>query len=169
MKKISVVLILTLAAGLLGTSVLPATSQEPSERTTITLFDPNKTDYEKHVRGSAEPFRPGDWHVYVDRLLDPDKCEVAAKVVGRFVFVKRIGKFNGWLINDMTVTLSGGRITGYGAAKFSDFAKDEPTFAVTGGTGAYKDASGQIQFATEVEERCGTKGMLSTVDVGPTS
>lgn len=169
MKKVPALLIVALIVGVLVSSLVPATSQEPIERTTITLFDPNKTDYEKHVRGTGDPFRPGDWHVYVDRLLDPETCEVAGKVVGEFIFVKRIGKFNGWLTNSSTVRLPDGKITVYGAAKFSDFAKDAAIFSVTGGTGAYRDVSGELSFDPQPVKLCGTKGSLSTLDLGPSA
>ena len=163
MKKLALILSIALVGGSLGIWMVPAGSQEPPQTTTIMLFDDNKTDYEKHVRGSGDPMAPGDWHVYVDRLLDPETCDVAAKVVGRFIFVKRVGQRDGWLINDFTTTFADGRITGYGAAKFSDFAQTDPIFALTGGTGVYRGASGELSFATQPEQRCGARGLMSTI------
>jgi hypothetical protein len=168
MKRLTMVLSVIVAASLMGVLAVPATSQPQPERMTITLFG-NDTDYEKHVRGSGDPFAPGDWHVYVDRLLDPETCEVAAKIVGRFVFVKRIGKYNGWYINEFTVTRPDGKITAYGGGTYGDFAKSDAVFAVTGGTGAYRDASGDVSFDTETVRLCGSRGQLSTIDIGPAS
>jgi hypothetical protein len=53
-----------------------------------------------------------------------------------------------------------------GAAWFTEFEGTDPVFAVTGGTETYRDASGEVSFQEEVE-LCGTRGSLTTIDIGP--
>lgn len=154
----------TSAVVLLGT-VGPVGSQLPAERQTITLFDPRATEYERNFNEGKKGFSPGDLSLFIEKQLDPDTCEKAGQVIGRIQVVKIVGQENAIFTGDFTVTLDGGKITAYGAARFSEF--EQPgIFAVTGGTETYKDASGEVSFAEA--ELCGKKGDLITIDIGPT-
>ena len=156
----------TSAVVLLGT-VGPVGSQLPGERQTITLFDPRATEYERNFNEGKKGVSPGDVSLFIEKQLDPDTCEKAGQVVGRIQIVKLVGQENAIFTGDFTVTLDGGKITAAGAAKFSEFGGLDPLFAVTGGTGIYKDASGEVSFQEGVE-LCGKKGELITIDIGPT-
>lgn len=161
-----IVLFAAVSAIVLVGGALPVVSQQPAERQTFTLFDPQATQFEKFINQGKRGISPGDVVLFVEKQLDPDTCEKAGKLVGRIQIVKNVGKQNALFQGSFTLLLSGGKITAGGAAKFSDFMSTDPIFAVTGGTGTYRDASGEVTL-TEDAEMCGEKGSLTTIDVGP--
>jgi hypothetical protein len=163
-RAIAVLVAVATAAGILG-SLTPATSQQPPERTTLIFVDSRRTGFEKVINEGAKGFGAGDWSVFRDPQLDPETCEQAGVVQGRFTAVKRIGAQDAALIVDGAVVLPAGKLTFYFAGKFSDFESEEGlTGAVTGGTGAYRDARGQISL-TDGGRQCGEPVDLATVDL----
>lgn len=148
----------------------PAGSQQPAERQTITVFDPRKTPYEKELDNGKKGFSPGDEFLFIENLKDPETCEKVGKLVGHTQIVKLIGDRDGVFTVDVTVDLKNGKITVYGASRFSEFETQagQPIFAVTGGTRAYRDASGEVSFGEDRVQLCGTRGELVTFDLGPT-
>lgn len=53
-------------------TVVPASSQQPPARTTLSLFDPNKVDWDKDIDLGREGFSPGDMNIFVENALDPE-------------------------------------------------------------------------------------------------
>lgn len=155
-----------LTFGVVAGASLPATSQQPPQRQTLVVFDPNAVPFEKTIDERPKGFGPGDWSVAIERVLDPETCEKAGRIVVRFTFVKNAGNEDGHFIVDATYVRSDGKITAYGAGKFSEFEGGQPLFAVTGGTGAFRDASGEVTFNEETE-MCERRGVLTTFDLGP--
>lgn len=162
-KKMFVMLALALTAGVIvGLVAGPATSQVDPQRTTITLFDPQATQHEKEIDEKPAGFSAGDWGVFREKQLDPETCETAGQVVGRFTFVESIGKDNGYFMVDGGLLLDDGKLTFQGTGKFSEDTAFN--IAVTGGTGPYKDASGEVTFADNATN-CDKKGDLITIDL----
>lgn len=160
-------LLLTLMIVSVIALALPAGSQQPAERGTITLFDPNKTNYEKIVDEGRKGFSPGDTILFVDAQFDPETCERRGTLVGQIVISRILKQDNAWFIGEFTLRLPDGKVTAEAAARFSEFAQTEDgIFAVTGGTGTYRDASGEVKFQEDVT-MCERKGTLTTIDIGP--
>ena len=141
----------------------PVSSQQPPQRTTLQLFEGYEGSFLKDVDVTprGEWGRPGDYSVAIQPLYDPASCEKVGRNIGRFTIVRKLSKDNSWYIFDATTNLSGGKITLYGSAKFSDFfAEGGATAAVTGGTGNYTDARGGVAIGPA--EMCGERGSMYT-------
>lgn len=166
MKKAALVFLATAVLGAVMTAAttLPAASQPPEERTTVAWFDPNRTDFEKRLnlggRGEA-----GDMAVVKDSMFDPETCEKEATILLRFQFVKPAGENDAFFLVDGGLLLSDGKLTISVPGRFSEFENETGAAgAVTGGTGAYRDATGEF-FVVEDQELCGKKGALITADL----
>jgi hypothetical protein len=159
-KGLGVLATLVLVSVVGGVMANPASSQSPKQRTTISVFDPNKTDYEKVVNTGKKGFSPGDVGLSIEKLLDPETCEPAGRLIARFQIVKLVGEDNADFILDLTYIREDGRIAGYFAGNFNQF---EEGLAITGGTDAYRDASGEMNI-DEQEEACEKKGAILTFD-----
>ena len=169
MKKMRtlVALVAAVSAVVLVGGAAPVVSQQPAERQTITLFDSPPEEFDNFVNEGPRGLSSGDTILFVEKQLDPETCERAGRLVGRLQIVKRVGKQDAMYTGEFTMLLAGGKITAAGAARFTDFERTDPIFAVTGGTGIYKDASGEVTIA-EDQERCGKTGSITTIDIGPT-
>lgn len=154
-----------LAAVLVGSLVTPATSQPELERVTMTFFDPRPTEFDKEIDEKPQGFSPGDWSVIREKQLDPETCEPAGNLLLHFVFVEQTGKENGWVRFNGDFVMDDGKISIQTAGKFSDFENEGGfKFSVIGGTGAYKDATGEGSVA-EGTPMCDKKGDTVTLDL----
>ncbi len=154
-----------LAALLIGTLVAPATSQVEPQRVTLTFFDPRPTEHAKSIDEKPKGFSPGDWEVAREKQLDPETCEAAGQLILQFTFVEQTGKEDGWARFNGDFVLDDGKISFQSAGKFSDFESEAGfTFSITGGTGAYKDATGQGSVS-EGGTLCDKKGDTVTLDL----
>ena len=165
-KTITVITFVLLVGGLLFTTLQPASSQAPGGRT-ITLFDPNKTDFDKEINEGGDRFGAGDWSVTKDSIYDPESCEKNGTFLGRFTFVKGTGQEDGFFLVDAGVILDDGKLTFYWPGRFSEFANPDAATsggAITGGTGAYEGAGGSIVVEEDVE-MCDRRGALVTISL----
>lgn len=154
-----------LAAVLVGTLVAPATSQLPPERVTLTFFDPNSVEFRKVIDEKPNGFSSGDWELAREKQLNPETCETAGQVVTQFVLVKKLGNENAYFRLNGDLLLDDGTISFQGAGKFSDFGSEGGfKFSVIGGTGAYKDATGEASIV-ERTPMCDQKGETVTLDL----
>lgn len=159
---------LVLVAVMVAVIALPAVSQQPNPRNTLTFFDPNKTNWERLIDAGRKDFSPGDTILFVDPVFDPETCERRAILTGQIVISKLVGEENAWYMGNFTIKLADGKIVAAAAAKFAEFEQTEKgVFAVTGGTDAYRDASGEVKFQDEEVTMCDRKGTQFTVDIGP--
>lgn len=132
---------------------------------TLTFFDANGDDFEKEI--DIKPvgrFNPGDGAVVWSKMFDPETCEPVGSFSLNFQYVKPAGKENGWVrilgagvLNDGDVYFD---ITG----KFSEFEAGMDG-GVTGGSGAYKDATGEIRVSETPAKICEKRGALITLDM----
>jgi hypothetical protein len=129
-----------LATGLVAGLLIPAASQG-TQTETFTLCEKNNKGFTKSVDEGKGP--SGDWEVSSYPMYNPSTGKRAGTDVGRFTFVRPLGQRNGIGIVDATVFLAKGKLTGYAAFKFSSFRKGAK-FAVTGGTGRYRNATGSV-------------------------
>lgn len=166
-KTATVSAFVLLVGGLLLGSLQPAVSQAPVGRT-LTFFDPRATDFEKSIDEGRKGFSAGDWTVIKDRFYDPETCEKAGVLVGRFTFVKATGRNNGYFLMDAGMLLPDGKMTFYWSGLFSEFGQADapPTEggAITGGTGAYEGAGGTL-LVQEDQQLCEKQGALVTVEL----
>jgi hypothetical protein len=168
MKRMAglIAVIVATSAVMLITGAGSVGSQPPAERRTISLFDPDGTDFERLIERRPRGVSSGDLILFVDKQLDPETCERVGRNVGRLHVIRRTGPNDALQLTDVTVMLADGKIVASGGALFSEFGGTEPVFAVTGGTEAYRDASGEVSFQEGVT-MCGTQGALATIDLGP--
>jgi hypothetical protein len=167
MRKTVLVLTLTTAisAVLAAGTLVPAISQPPAQRVTMTWFDPNKTDFEKELNFGSKEFGPGDMGLVKDSMFDPETCEKAGTLLLRFQFVKPIGRNDGFFLDEGGLVLPDGKLAFALFGRFTEFESETgAAAAVTGGTGAYKDATGEL-LISEDHEMCDKKGALVTADL----
>ena len=107
---------------------------------------------------------PGDFGTSKAKQLDPETCEEHGLVAGHYMYLAPAGKNDGYIAFTGGWLTDDGKITFEFVSKFTEFEADGSTGAVTGGTGVYKDARGDITLV-EKHEACGTKGTLATVDL----
>ncbi len=156
------VVALALVAG-----AVPAGSQQPQDRRTLTFFEPERNSWERHIDELREGESPGDVFIFVNRVFDPETCELAGRLIGRLHVLNPAGPNDAWFLGDFTLVLADGKLTAGGGARFSEFSQaDRGVFAITGGTDAHRDASGEVKFQEEVK-MCDLRGTLFTVDIGP--
>jgi hypothetical protein len=157
--------VLVASLGLLAVSSFPVSSQVPPSRTTLTFFDPIKTDFGKFINEGRRGFSPGDEFLFIENLKDPETCEGAGRIIGKFTVSKLVGQENSFVLADFGFRLADGTITGYHAGKFTDFeSATRNHLAVTGGTQIYRDASGEFTIDTG-QQMCDSKGDIITVDL----
>ena len=159
---------LTLLVIMVVAIAMPAVSQQPPSRITMTFFDPNGSNFERVVDERRKGFGTGDTILIVDPQFDPETCERRGRLVGQLVVSKLLGDENAWFIGDFTLNLPDGKVVVQAAARFADFEQaDRGVFAVTGGTDAYRDVSGQVTFLGEEVRMCDRRGTTFTLDLGP--
>lgn len=148
-------------AALVAVSGVPASSQEPPGRTTIKLFTKNEVGFEKFINEGGEQFGAGDWAVNKTPAFDPDTCERVGAIGTRFVAVQFQAKKDAVFgLVDGGIVLPEGTLTLYDVGDQSEATGD---LAITGGTGAFKDARGE---ANVTETRlCDKAGVLITADI----
>jgi hypothetical protein len=169
MKRVaSVVVSLCLIGGVLLANLETASSQAPPQGRTLTLFDPQATDFEKNINEGRRGFSSGDWSVVKDSFFDPDTCEKVGTFLGRFTFIKSAGRNDGFFVMDGGAVLSDGKITFYWPGRFTEFGQADapPTDggAITGGTGAYEGVGGSM-LVQEDQQLCEKKGALITLEL----
>lgn len=171
MRRATVVgrtLTMGMLVAVLGGIVAPASSQQPPTRTTLQLFEGYEGSFFKEV--DVAPRRPwggaGDYSVGIQRLYNPETCDRVGKNLGRFTIVRKLKQDNAWYIFDSTLGLQTGKITLYGAARYSDFfAEGGATATVTGGVGDYTDVQGTV--AITPARLCGERGSMYTISFRP--
>ena len=154
MFGISAVLVVGVLALVPGT----ATPQE-AQRVTIQFFDKNGDDFIRRVNEGSKRSGPGDWQVFKSAIFDPETCEGLGHIVGRVVFVQPA---RGWFMADGAALLADGKVDFHFVGNGSEFETGAKA-AVMGGTGAYKDATGET--TTVQERRCDAGGFLRTLDL----
>jgi hypothetical protein len=145
--------------GLVGGSLLPASSQETR---TIARCEKNNRISEKFVNVGKKGLSAGDWTVSTAPLFNTQSGDKAGRSVVKFTVVKRVGRRDALSIVDGVLHLGGGKLSFYGSFKFSKF-RTGVTAAVTGGTGRYTGAGGTLTARTG---RCdGAAGTRLTFNV----
>jgi hypothetical protein len=155
-KRLAVVgVTVAAAAGLLAAFLTPASSQQSGTQT-IRVCDQNRPGFSRDIDVGKEGGFSGDYNLFTDVLLDPQTGDKRGRDVGRLTFVKRS---NGSFIADATFTFPTGKVMVYGASRFANIQKAR--FAVTGGTGRFRNASGTLTLSPA---RCdGKRGLNLTL------
>ena len=156
---------LVTAAVATGLLLSPASSQQEPQRTTMQLFDPDQGGFEKQINEQPLTFGAGDWAVFRDPFLDPETCERVGWNHGRSVVIKPLTNGDAVAMFDGGIVLADGKLAFQFVGTFGESASPEGAkIAVTGGTGAYKDARGEVTFTSGVR-LCDRRGSLAVVDL----
>ena len=166
MSRFTILVTAGFAAVATGLLLSPASSQQEPQRTTFTLFDPNKGGFEKQINEQPrDSFGAGDWAVFRDPFFDSETCERAGWNHGRSVVIKPLANGDAVAMFDGGIVLPDGKLAFQFIGTFGESARPEGAkIAVTGGTGAYKDARGEVTFTSGVE-LCDRLGSLVAVDL----
>ncbi len=154
MRKIAALLMFVVAVGgSLGIGSLPAASQTEAQWTQINVYELAK-GYSKVVDERREGLSRGDLILENLPIFDAATDEKVGKTVTVITIVR--GPADNPLIwIDCEVGLAEGVLVFSGGARFAEFFSDGASFAVTGGTGTYRDATGTVVVSHE-ERTAGT-------------
>lgn len=160
MRRIAILIAVAAVISLFAWSI-PASSQTP-ERIRIEVYEGG--GFTKYLDGGRSGFSSGDTALEHRRVHDSETGEVLGKTVTRLTIVKGPAG-NPLFYIDCEVEVGGGSITFAGGARFGDLPAGA-TFAVTGGTGAYQDATGTVTISGPVE-RDGLESFDFAFDLAP--
>lgn len=154
MKKAAVVLIVgLLAGGTVALGSLPAASQTEPPRRQISVYELTE-GYSKVIDERREGLSRGDLILENLPVFEADTDARVGETV-TVVTVVRGPADNPMIWIDCEVALSDGVLVFSGGARFGEFFGDGAAFAVTGGTGPYRDATGSVVVSHE-ERPAGT-------------
>jgi hypothetical protein len=157
MSKLRIVAGVTalVSVGMLLGGLLPASSQGASDFRACE-YNRRGTTVEVDADDSGD-FSAGDYSLEHDPLFEPGTNDRRiGKAVFELDFVKLRGRRDAIFHALGTFLFQRGRITGQTFSKFRN-VRDGITVAITGGTGGFRNASGQI---TVQQGRCNGKGAL---------
>ncbi len=142
MRKIGLLATLALltGAGLLGASLIPASSQQAS---TIKVYERHRTGSEKFINNGGQKKIAGDFVLQVKPLYRSGTKKKVGREVVNVTLIRQIGKNDAIFRVGATFVLGAGKIEAAGTSTFSNLRKGA-AFTVTGGTGAYAGASGTV-------------------------
>jgi hypothetical protein len=141
--------------GLLFGGLLPASSQGAADIRACE-YERRGYDLEVDADGSGD-FSAGDYGLFHDPLFAPGTNDRRiGKEAGTIHFVKLKGERDAIFHVVVDFLFENGRISGQTFSKFRNL-RGGITGAITGGTGAYRNAMGQF---TVQEGRCNGKGAL---------
>ena len=142
MRKIGLLatLAVLLVAGLLGASLLPASSQQAS---TIKVYERQGTGFSKFVNTDGKRKIAGDYIVESFPLYRTGTKKKVGRSINNISIIQGIGKNNARFRAAATFALGAGKIEAAGASTFSKLSKGA-AFTVTGGTGTYAGATGTV-------------------------
>ena len=129
---------LAAAIALLGLTIAiisPASSDTRYQHRTLHFAEKFSDDQDEYIDVGQSGESVGDYFVLNrDPLFNASRTQRAGEVRGHCMFVREMAEC------DVTFKLRGGLITAEGTFEFDESS----TFAVTGGTGAYKTAHGTL-------------------------
>lgn len=142
MRKIGMLatLVLLLGTGLLGASLLPASSQQAS---TIKVYERHGAGFTKFVNTGAKRKIAGDYIVESHPLYRTGTKKRVGRNINNITLIQAIGKNNAKFRAAATFALGAGKIEAAGATTTSKLRKGA-AFTITGGTGAHAGATGTL-------------------------
>jgi hypothetical protein len=135
-------MVVAITVGVLGFTLLPASSAG-GKTESFRLCDQNKPGFSHDIDVGEDGFSPGDYNVFVDKLLDPKTGRKAGRDYGKFTVIRPIGNNDAAIMVDAMFFLPNGKISVYVAGKFSDFGEGT-SYPVTGGTGHFENVTGSV-------------------------
>ncbi|MFN2489413.1 MAG: hypothetical protein ABR529_06700 [Actinomycetota bacterium] len=142
MRKIGLLatLAVLLGAGVLGASLIPASSQEDS---TIKVYERQGTGHDKYINTDGKAKLGGDYFVGSHPLYRTGTKKKVGRNITNLTVVQPLGKNNARFRAAATFVLGAGKIEVAGASSISRLGKGA-VFTITGGTGAYAGATGTL-------------------------
>lgn len=142
-RKLGISAVVVSLLALTFSMISPAFSEDTYDARTIRLVDKTADDDIKLVDVGKKGLSVGDYAIFGgDPLFTPSLRHRVGRLRGSS-FAIELGEGSELSLaeDDFTFSLRDGDITTEGT---NDFSKDVVTFAVTGGTGAYKSAHGEL-------------------------
>jgi hypothetical protein len=138
-------------------------SEARVERVTFEVLAPAGSRLQTNIDSNPPSAgSPGDWGVIRTKAISVTGCKHVGGILSRFVLIT--GGADPELIVDSSLNGAQGKLTVYLGGKSSALNKKGLDGAVTGGTGRYRDARGQVTVKDGVT-RCGRKGILYSFDL----
>jgi hypothetical protein len=127
-------------------ALLPAASQETGEAAlSFRACEYNSRGFDKDVDTSGpDRFSEGDYSLFYDPLFEPGSGDRIGREAGTLFFVKEVGQRDAVVHITVTFLFDDGRIAAQGFTKFRNL-RDGVTIPITGGTRAYRGASGHVE------------------------
>jgi hypothetical protein len=140
MRKIGMLatLVILLGAGLLGATLLPASSQQA---TTIRIYE--RPGFQKFINNDGRKTVAGDVVIQVNPLYRTGTQNKVGRDVVNVTLMRQTGKNNAIFRVNATFVLNNGKIEAAGTSSFARLRKGA-AFTVTGGTGAHAGATGTV-------------------------
>jgi hypothetical protein len=135
---LSALLATLLGAGVLGASLLPASSQQA---TTLRIYE--RPGFEKFINNDGKRTLAGDVVVQVNRLYRTGTKKRVGRDVVNVTLMRRTGRNNAIFRVNATFVLGAGKIEAAGTSTFSHL-RNGAAFTVTGGTGRYAGVTGTV-------------------------
>jgi hypothetical protein len=130
-----------LGAGVLGASLIPASSQQA---TTIRVYERHRGGVEKFINTNGKRKIAGDYIVGEHPLYRTGTRKPrVGRSISNLTLIRPLGKNNARFRAAATFQLRAGKIEAAGTGTFSHLRKGSE-FTITGGTGAYAGATGTL-------------------------
>jgi hypothetical protein len=142
MRKIGLfaTLAILMGAGLLGASLLPASSQSAS---TIKVYERHGKGFNKFINTDGRRKIAGDYIVESHPLYRTGTKKKVGRNINNITLIQAVGKNNAKFRAAATFILGAGKIEVAGASTTSNL-RTGAAFTITGGTGAYAGATGSL-------------------------
>jgi hypothetical protein len=155
-KRLAVLAAALAVLGLVVSMIVPAVADNGGERVTLRLAEKAADDeqFDTEIDVGKKGFSPGDYIVLGNEpVYNRALTKKVGTVSGDVLFVSVSEQDQSAVIEvDISFNLKGGLITVEGPIDFSQDADPIQTLAVTGGTGAYKTAHGELHIDISGEE-----------------
>jgi hypothetical protein len=141
MRKIGVfATVAILGAGLLGTTLIPASSQQAA---TIRVYERHRSGSERYINNDGKRSIAGDFILQVKPLYRSGTQKRVGREVVHVTLIRPLGKNNAMFRVAATFVLGAGKVEAAGTSTVKHLRRGA-AFTITGGTGDYAGASGSL-------------------------
>ena len=129
-----------LGAGLLATTLIPASSQGAA---TIRVYERHRSGSERYVNNDGKRNIAGDFVLQVKPVYRSGTKKRIGREIVHVTLIRQLGKNNALFRVAATFVLGAGKIEAAGSSTFKHLSRGA-AFTITGGTGDYAGASGSV-------------------------
>ena len=127
-------------AGLLGTTLIPASSQQAA---TIRLYERHRSGFERFINNDGKRSIAGDFVLQVKPIYRSGTKKRVGREIVHVTLIRPVGKKDAMFRVAATFVLGAGKIEAAGTSTFKHLSGGA-AFTITGGTGDYAGASGSV-------------------------